>query len=229
MPHHFSDVQPRSAIIAPGRRRHIKRSIGMGYLAGLCVASLIALGLLLGYVTFFRNGDGPLAWNVNPAAGEGGRQIPDTEITTGMTVKDVRNLHSDLIIDDVPAGSVSSFVLNGRTHTLWFTGRDPMDRVYRIRLETVLTASSPDQFIDAINLLHGAPLSVSCTHPMLSSDKRCHFRWMVGSNVPLDVYSRVTRDLDGQRINLITIMAVDQVIRGQSQAAAEQRPGKSRF
>ena len=229
MPHHYSDVHPRSAIIAPVRRRHTKRNIGMGYLAGLCIASLIALGLLLGYVTFFRDGDGSLAWNVNPAGDEGGRQIPGTEIVTGMTVNDVRNLHSDLVIEDVPAGMVSSFVLNGRTHTLWFTGRDPTDRVYRIRLETVLTASSPDQFIDAINLLHGVPLSVSCTHPMLSSDKRYHFRWMVGSNIPLDVYSRVTRDPYRQHVNLITIMAVDQVIRGPSQAAAEQRPARSRF
>lgn len=70
---------------------------------------MVAFGLPIGYVVFYRDTDFRLPWDSSVAAGKVDTQIPSTPITIGMTAKDVCGLHTGLVIDKTPTGTVPLF------------------------------------------------------------------------------------------------------------------------
>jgi len=206
------DIYKFKPVAYPKRRSHWS---GIGTLILLCLISILTLALFFAFLTTESR---PNVWRsmfTQTTVGKNGVLFAD--ITLGMSRSAVEKIRPDLMPRRVAHGkAVGTFRVDGATHTLWFTGPGQDHKVHRIRIERTYVQLGEDEILARFGRLYGNPVVTDCGRRVFAEGRQCHYQWLTKGGVPLDVHSRVIKDVNGATRTVLTVTAIDAYLEGKA-------------
>lgn len=88
---------------------------------------------------------------------------------------------------------------------------DPVDRVYRLRMDEAYNDMSENDLIARYAREYGRPIDTTCTRVALGDSPRCTYHWWGGDGIELKATVKQKVDINGQVYTLMTTVATDTV------------------
>ena len=193
---------------AAAGRHHPSQWTGMGTLIFLCLISITALGLFVaGVATESRSSvwDGLLVSGANKDKG-----LRFGGVLLGMPLSVVERARPDLVLaGDRKGETTGSFQEDDTLYTVWFLKGDPDRKAYRVRYDRTDHVLGEEEILGRFGRKHGRPVISDCGQPVFAKGVHCHFRWLTGGGVPLDIYTRGFKDTGGGSWTALTVIAED--------------------
>ena len=192
---------------AAGRHNRSQWS-GMGRLILLCLISITALGLFVAGVTTEGR---PSVWDgLFASGGNKDMGLRFGGVFLGMPLSVVERARPDIVLaGDRKGETTGSFQEGDTAYTVWFLNDDPDSKAYRVRYDRTDHVLGEEEILGRFGRKHGRPMISDCGQSVFAEGVRCHFRWLTGGGVPLDVYTRVFKDTDGGSWTALTVIAED--------------------
>ncbi|MDP6604138.1 MAG: hypothetical protein QGG17_08100 [Rhodospirillales bacterium] len=189
------------------RKRAYSPWRGVGRLIALLGFSIAALGLV---VLAFRVDAEPSVWETLFADRPNGQHVLAGGIFLGMNADALQRYHPDVDFTADGAGGHRGTVRDSNgVHTVWFTDGHDGTPAFRLTSELTLVGARMDEVLELFGGNYGRPSASGCERSRVLDAVKCHFRWLTGGPVSIDLHVMNQHNEDGGTSTKIRVVAAD--------------------